>query len=118
MNKIITASDVVPAGQRAVVVFTRGDKLIHDSKGDGSTGNWKVNLNRLDQVEKVIIYLRDERQHGGQILMGSYVGYGASPEAGRYIILFSRLQQIGTTSSNWRKFAHMWQTPVTFIGEF
>lgn len=118
MNRIVAAKDVVPAGQRAVVVFTRGEKLIRDIKGDGSTGNWKVNLTKLEKVDKVVIYLRPARQSDGQILMGNYIGCEPSPEEGRRIILFSNLKEVGSTASNWHDFASMWQNPVAFVGDF
>ncbi len=91
----MTAEDVVPAGQRAVVVFTRGEKLIFDNKGDGSTGNWKVNLKKLEKVDKVVIYLREAGQSGGQILMANYIGYEPSSEEGRLIVFFSQLKEVG-----------------------
>jgi len=99
-------------------VFTRGEKLEIDKEGASKTGNWKVNLAKLEKVDKVIIYLREAVQSGGKILMGNYVGFEPSPEEGRYIILFSNLKEIGSTASNWREFSHMWQTPVAFVDEF
>jgi hypothetical protein len=115
MNRIVTAKDVVPPGQRAVVVFTRGGKLIFDKKGEGSTGNWKVSLSKMEKVDKVVIYLREARQNGGNILMGDYVGYEPSPEQGRYIFLFSHLNEAGFTKSNWFEFGGVNQNPVSFL---
>ena len=114
MNRIVTAEDVVPAGQRAMVVFTRGEKLIFDNKGGVSTGNWKVNLTKLEKVDKVVIYLREAGQTGGKILMGNYIGYEPSPEEGRRIIFFTQLKEVGSTQSNWREFSKLWQNPVAF----
>ena len=113
-----TIQDVVPPSQKAVVVFTRGEKLGFDDQGYGGTGDWKANLEKLEQVEKVIIYLREEGQSGGKILMGNYVGYNPSPQEGRYIIYYTHLKQVGSTPSNWRDFTNLWQNPVAFVGEF
>lgn len=118
MKTFNTAKDVIPAGQKAMGVFTRGEKLGFDDQGYGGTGNWKINPDRLELVEKVIIYLREEGQTGGKILMGSYVGYSPSPEEGRYIIYFHKLKEVGSTDSNWREFSNLWQNPVAFVGDF
>ena len=116
MNRIMTAKDVVPAGQRAVVVFTRGEKLGFDDQGYGGTGNWKINPTKLEEIDNVVIYLREEGQTGGRIFVGSYVGCSPSPEEGRYIIYFHKLKEVGSTTSNWPNFGTYGQTPVTFVG--
>lgn len=116
MKNFPTAKDVLPTGQKAVVVFTRGEKLGFDDGGYGGTGNWKTNLTRLEQVDKVIIYLREKGQSGGRIFMGKYVGYAPSPQADRYIIYFSHLKPIGSTTSNWPDFGSFGQNPVGFVG--
>lgn len=117
MNNYSTAKDVVPQGQRAVVVFTRGGKLGFDDGGYGGTGDWKINLTRLEQVDKVIIYLREKGQIGGRIFMGNYVGYAPSPQPDRYIIYFSHLKPVGETTSTWTEFGSFGQNPVGFVGD-
>lgn len=79
MKKFSTAKDILTTGQRAVVVFTRGEKLGFDDCGYGGTGNWKTNLTKLEQVDKVIIYLREKGQSGGRIFMGNYISYVLPP---------------------------------------
>jgi len=118
MKNFLTAKDVLPRGEKAVVVFTRGEKLGFDDEGYGGTGNWKTPLAKLEQVEKVIIYLREKGQSGGQIYVGNYVGYAPSPEADRVIIYFSHLKEIGSTISNWPDFGSSGKNPVGFLGEF
>jgi len=118
MKNFLTAKDVLPRGEKAVVVFTRGEKLGYDDEGYGGTGNWKTTLAKLEQVEKVIIYLREKGQSGGQIYVGNYVGYAPSPEADRVIIYFSHLKEIGSTISNWPDFGSSGKNPVGFLGEF
>ena len=118
MKNFSTAKDVLTTGQKAVVVFTRGEKLGFDDGGYGGTGNWKTNLIRLEQVDKVIIYLREKGQSGGRIFMGNYVAYAPSPQEDRYIIYFSHLKPIGETTSNWPDFGSFGQNPVGFEGEF
>lgn len=116
MKTYKTAKDVLPAGQKAVVVFTRGGKLEINEAGSGKTGNWKVNPARLEKVDNVVIYLRKTGQTGGKILIGNYFGYEPSLEQGRLIIFFSHLKGAGSTSSNWREFSNLWQNPVAFMG--
>lgn len=116
MKNFSTAKDVLTAGQKAVVVFTRGEKLGFDDGGYGGTGNWKTNLTRLETVDKVIIYLRENGQSGGRIYMGNYVAYAPSPQPDRYIIYFSHLKEVGSTTSTWPEFGSYGQTPVAFVG--
>jgi|GEM_PF-1090745 hypothetical protein len=118
MKNFDTAHEVLPGGQKAVVVFTRGEKLGYDDGGYGGTGNWKTTLAKLEQVEKVIIYLREKGQSGGRIFVGNYISHAPSPEPERVIIYFSHLKEIGSTSSTWPEFGSSGQNPVGFLGEF
>ena len=112
MKNLSTAKDVLTTGQKAVVVFTHGEKLGFDDGGYGGTGNWKTNLIRLEQVEKVIIYLREKGQSGGRIFVGNYVSCQPSPQPDRYIIYFSHLKEVGSTTSTWPDFGSSDQNPV------
>jgi hypothetical protein len=118
MKNFPTAKDVLPHGEKAVVVFTRGEKLGFDDEGYGGTGNWKTTLAKLEQVEKVIIYLREKGQSGGRIFVGNYISHAPSPEADRVIIYFFHLKEVGSTTSNWPDFGIFGQNPVGFLGEF
>ncbi len=118
MKNFDTVHEVLPGGQKAVVVFTRGEKLGYDDGGYGGTGNWKTTLTKLDEVEKVIIYLREKGQSGGRIFVGNYVSHAPSPEPERVIIYFSHLKEIGLTPSTWPEFGSSGQNPVGFLGEF
>lgn len=115
MKKFSSVKDVHRTGQKAVVVFTRGEKLGFDDDGYGGTGNWKTNLTRLEQVDKVIIYLRVKGQSGGRIYLGNYVSYAPSPQEDRYIIYFSHLKEVGSTTSTWPDFGRFGQNPVGFV---
>jgi len=110
-----TAKDVLPTDQKAVVVFTRGEKLGFDEEGYGGTGNWKTSLTRLEEVEKVIVYLREKGQTGGRIFVGDYLGYSPSPKGDRVIIYFAHLKETGSTTSNWFEFGKFNQNPVAFV---
>ena len=101
---IIKAADLLQLGQYAIVFFTRGELFTHNQNGDGSTGNWKVNENKLSKLDKVIIYLRDDPAGINRVYMGDYEGWEQSPEPQRKIIQFSKLKEMGKSTSNWVEF--------------
>ncbi len=101
-----------------MVVFTRGEKLGYDDGGYGGTGNWKTDPHKLDQVEKVIIYLKEKGQSGGADLCGQlHQPHAPSPEPERVIIYFSHLKEVGLTPSTWPEFGSFGQKPIGFVGE-
>lgn len=114
MKQCNTVLDVIPTNQPAVVVFSRGEKLSIDSKVSGETGNWKVNPERLTKIEKVVIYLRKSGENGGRVYLGNYTGHVLSKEIGRYIITFSKLEEICQTKSSWYEFAKTGPGPVRY----
>ncbi len=116
--EIQKAKDLVKTDQLAVVIFTKGPHFVHDALGNGETGNWVVDENVIDKVDKVIVYLRDEKAGTNRIFLGNYSGLRKSPEANRHTIRFSRLTEVGTTSSNWNDFADSGQNPVSYVGDF
>jgi hypothetical protein len=96
--------ELVEPGQNAVVIFTRGPLFVYDEKGEGTTGNWTAGAGSLDEMDKVIIYKRDDLTGNNHIYMGDYGGWKQSPEPRRKIIRFSKLKEFGQTSSNWAEF--------------
>lgn len=108
-----TAREVISPNQEAVVVFTHGDNFFVDALGNGYTGNWVVNPDNLEDVDKVIVYLRRDGANINRIFLGNYAGCRKSPEAGRQEIRFNHLQEIGMTYSNWIEFAGG-QNPVAY----
>ena len=115
MEKFAKANEVLPKHEQAVCVFTRDDKFNYDSLGNGTTGNWKVDREELDEVKKVIIYLRRPGEDINRIFLGDYAGWRNSEEQDRYIIRFTHLKEMGTTQSTWVEFAGFAQTPVGFV---
>lgn len=98
------ADELVEAGQSAVVFFTKGPHFIYDANGDGTTGNWTTGAGTLERMDKVIIYRRGASVKDNRIFIGDYMGWTQSPEEKRLIIQFSRLKEIGKSTSNWVKF--------------
>jgi hypothetical protein len=109
------ARELLTSQELAVVVFTHGLHFCIHSNGSGDTGNWAIDPQSLDQVDKVIIYLRDERRGTNRLFMGNYAGLEDCPEKGRYRIRFSRLREVGTTSRPWFEFADGSQNPISIV---
>ena len=101
--------------QVAVVVFTYGILFTYDSLGNGTSGNWVVNPEMLEEVDKVIICLRREGESVNRIFLGNYAGSRPSNQPRRLVIRFSALKEIGTTKSKWLEFANSGQNPVSYV---
>lgn len=112
------AQELVTSNELAIVIFTKGDHFSYDAIGNGETGNWVIKTQELENVDKVIIYQRDEIAQQNRIFLGNYSGCRKSPEPNRLIIRFSKLEEVGTTGSNWNKFASSGQNPVSYVGNF
>jgi hypothetical protein len=115
MQTYTNAKEVILKNEQVVLVFTRDDKFHYDSLGNGTTGNWKVDREELDEVEKVIIYLRRPGENINRIFLGDYAGWRNSEEQDRYIIRFTHLKEVGTTQSTWMEFAGFGQNPIGFV---
>jgi hypothetical protein len=115
MTTYKTALEVIGKDQSAVVIFTHGEHFINDPAGNGSTGNWVIDPETVEDVDKVIIYLRQENESINRIFLGNYAGLRSSDIPKRYIIRFSRLQEVGTSDSNWTEFASAGQNPVSYV---
>jgi len=111
------ASDVISINQQAVVLFTRGEKFICDSLGNGMTGNWVVDPEMLEDVDKVIIYLRRVDDDVNRIFFGNYAGTRKSDEPRRCTIRFNSLKEVGITEANWLDFAGGGQNPVSYVSK-
>jgi hypothetical protein len=110
-----TAREVINPNQSAVVVFTHGEHLSFDALGNGSTGNWVVDPENVEDVDKVIIYLRRGDEMVNRIFLGNYAGLRKADIPKRHIIRFARLQEIGTTDANWPEFANSGQNPISYV---
>ncbi|MCG2787230.1 MAG: HNH endonuclease [Anaerolineae bacterium] len=115
MTTYKTAQEVIGKNQSAVVIFTHGEHFISDPAGNGSTGKWVIDPGTVEEVDKVIIYLRRENETVNRIFLGNYSGLRSSDIPKRHIIRFSRLQEVGTTTSNWTEFASAGQNPVSYV---
>lgn len=113
--EITKAKDLLNKFEVAVVIFTHGQLLHYDRNGNGQTGNWVIDPDMLDDVDKVIVYLRDDQNEKNMIFIGNYSGNKMSPERGRYIIRFSKLAEVGITDANWFEFADGSQNPVCYV---
>jgi len=111
---VTKAKDLLRKQEVAIVVFTHGLHFYYDTNGNGETGNWVVDPEMVDEVDKVIVYLRDDQNGMNRIFIGNYAGIRHSPEKDRYIIRFSKLDEVGT-DDNWFEFAEGSQNPINYV---
>jgi len=111
------ASEVIEKNQGAIIVFTAGEKFFYDPSGNGYTGNWVIDPEMAEEVDKVIVYLRKKEESVNRIFLGNFAGTRRSNEPGRHEIRFSRLKEVGTTESNWPVFASGGQNPVSYVSK-
>ena len=109
------AEELVILGEKAFVVFTRGDHLTYDEKGVGQTGNWVAGAQSLSEIDKVIIYLRNEHEGTSRVYIANYLDWFDSPEPERKTLRFSGLEDKGQTSSNWFEFGGNAWSPTFYV---
>ena len=109
------AIDVVEENQEAVIIFTHGKHFEYDAGGNGFTGNWVVDPDVVEEVDKVIVYFREKGETLNRIFLGNYAGVRKSEIPDRYIIRFSGLKEVGTSNVNWLAFANGGQNPVGYV---
>ena len=109
------ASDVISSSQSAVIIFTHGEGLSIDPAGNGETGDWVLDPDNVEEVDRVIIYLRRETETVNRIYLGRYTGIRPSELPRRYILRFASLKEVGTTDANWLAFAGAGQNPVAYL---
>jgi hypothetical protein len=117
-STIDSASNLLQSGETAIVLFTKGMRLVdRKSDGSGSSGNWVTNPGHHEIPDKVIIYDRIPGRIPlkSHVHMGDYVGAASSPERGRVVIRFQNLQEVGTTNQNWYQFADTGPGPVRYL---
>ena len=83
------ASEVIEKNQGAIIVFTAGEKFFYDPSGNGYTGNWVIDPEMAEEVDKVIVYLRKKDETVNRICLGNFAGTQRSNEPGRHEIRFS-----------------------------
>ncbi|MAT42432.1 MAG: hypothetical protein CL609_08835 [Anaerolineaceae bacterium] len=111
-----TASEVIGKSEVAVVVFTHGDHFYFDEQtGVGQSGNWVVDPEMVEGMDKIIVYYRADGDGTNHIFLGTYAGYYKSPEPRRYIIRFHSIKKVGTTPNNWFNFGNGSQSPVCYV---
>jgi hypothetical protein len=109
------AREVIEKNKEAIVLFTRGEDLSYDAAGNGTRGKWVLDPDDIENIDKVIIYLRRAGESVNRIFVGNYAGVQKSDLPKRYTIRFSTLKEVGTTESNWLEFAKSGQNPVSYV---
>jgi len=109
------ADELITFKEKAFVVFTRGKYFERDGSGNGQTGNWVAGAKSLAEIDKVIIYWKDELVGRNKVYIANYRDWFESPEEGRKVLRFSGLQEKGSTSSNWFEFGGNAWSPTFYI---
>ena len=106
--------ELIRKGETAVAVMTRGDYLDLDySKSCGRTGIWVVDRTRVENTNKVVVYLRSGGRNN--ILMGDIMNvFPDATEPDRFWIHFNNLVNKGYTPFNWSEFAETGSRPVRY----
>ena len=121
MTEIERAIDLVPEGETAIVLLTRGELFTRNADGTGTTGNWKFNPNNGRQISRVIVCYEYNDRRSIDVLIADYVGAVCPIETGRYetdgrwVIRMAGIHRVGTTRHNWKQFADAGTNPVRFL---
>jgi hypothetical protein len=113
MGNIVKASDLLRAGEVALVLFTRGALIDLKADGSGSTGNWKLDPDF--RSDKVIIYLRKGDSGVNDVYLGDFESVRHSTERNRLVVTFRNMIRVGETESNWFQFANGGQSPTQVV---
>lgn len=115
MPEFNCVADLLDVGQTALCLFTRGLNLqINQQDGTGSTGAWKVGVNR--QFDTVILCHRQGNDsHDNIVFEAQCTDYEGPNAEGRYILHLARIKNLGSTASNWIRFAGGGQNPVRYF---
>lgn len=95
----MNAHDFVNEGESALVIYTESD-LIQDD-GSGLTGPLTVNIHL--EVDKLIIYRRDE--DAGLVYLAEFAGFEEAEGADGFRARFSDAEWIGETDATWFTFS-------------
>lgn len=111
------AVDLINPGEFALAIFTRGDHLVINPDGTGSTGYWIVDPNMVLRQNWIIIYYREDRTWKNQIYVGSPVDTIPIEVKGktRQNIIMENIRPVGATDSTWPEFTEGGPNPVAYI---
>jgi hypothetical protein len=107
------AIDLISAGEKALVIYTKGDDLTIRENGDGQTGNWVVR--RDVGVDSVILYR--PTACGVEVHKGAFAGIIAEVEKRRRVIGFTGMQQLDDTDLKWPQFAGGGSNPIRYVSK-
>ena len=103
MHEVEKAVHLLQPDEKAIAVFTGGDRFHKNDDKTGSTGNWGVSVKRAKTITHIIVYVRENGEN--KIYKGCFEGLKESGEGSLYVILMSGIEFKGYTNKNWHEFA-------------
>lgn len=97
-------------GKSAIAVFTKTGQYLDLDKG--KTGIWKIDISRITNVSKIVIYYRHNNVN--EIYWGDYKKFSKSGVSGRFYIHSDNFKYVGFTHNNWNGFALAGQNPIRY----
>jgi hypothetical protein len=108
-------TDVISPGDQCVCVFTKQEgfqrNLVLENDGTSKSGIWKLDLIKMEEINKVIIYYR----HDGinEIIIGDYQGVSPTIFRDHFCINF-KITNISQTLRDWVDFCDTDSSPIRY----
>ena len=121
MDRIDRASGLISAGEMAVVIMTDGHLFIQNTDNTGESGNWRINKNRTQRLNKVIIFIQKNNSDVREIFIADYLGIHSPMPSdqyktiGRVVFDLINIREVGFTTENWSRFAETGSYPVRYL---
>ncbi|MCA0352547.1 MAG: HNH endonuclease [Chloroflexi bacterium] len=96
------ARDFVQPGKRLLALFTNGHLLTFNNDSTGKSGNWIMDDHRINTIDRVLIYLRDDANKN-TLYIATY-NHAEKVEDGRYCVYFEHCQYVMEIAQNWVEF--------------
>lgn len=98
------AKDLLKKGESAILIRTDGRNFfINSQDSSGSTGFWRININRQIHIHKVIIYKQDKSLPSNEVYIADKISI--SNNGLRRVISLTNIQCLGSIAEDWYKFS-------------
>ena len=113
MKQLSSAYELLKSGEKALVVFTKGQHLIDHGNGTGSTGWWKIDKTR--KFDRIIVYHRKGEDHTVNAVSTGKPHGTPRRSNGRSMLDMVDLKVAGSTTSDWPDFADTFQKEIRYL---